>query len=194
MEYDKENLAVMHCSTNSDNRFGLDGVYFEPNGDTVATDTHLLAICENKNRAKENDNKNLGQIIPYKSVKELSRDGGKRNHSLFLKKASKKKLTVDFVIKDNSDDGSETIVSINTIDGRFPDYKRCVPKFGKDKPDIILGLPVLEKLVKTMKDFQKNDEAKMIKMYFKDADSPVKFIAENDEKKMTIVAMPMKQV
>lgn len=193
MEYDKENLAVMHCGTNSDMRYGLDGVYFEPNGDTIATDTHVLAVCENKNRIKGNDNENLGQIIPYKAVRELSKNVGKRNHSLFLKEANKDKLTVDFMIKDESD-GSGAIVSINTIDGRFPDYKKCIPKFGLDKPSIILGLPVLEKIVKTMKDFQKKDEAKMIKMYFKDADSPVKFIAENDEKKMTIVAMPMHEV
>ncbi|WP_192456267.1 DNA polymerase III subunit beta [Musicola keenii] len=110
--------ATQFSMAHQDVRYYLNGMLFETSGDglrTVATDGHRLAVCSMP----------VGQplpshsvIVPRKGVMELVRllDGGETPLQLQIGSNNIRAHVGDFIF------------TSKLVDGRFPDYRRVLPK------------------------------------------------------------------
>lgn len=132
-ENNKEKSAVtLPCSTllslinstsfsmaNQDVRYYLNGMLFEFTGDhlmCVATDGHRLAISKSTIEASERESRQV--ILPRKSVLELCKLlGGNEGDSHCSLSDNHICFTID-----------DMVITTKLIDGRFPDYRRVLPR------------------------------------------------------------------
>ncbi|MDO5055401.1 DNA polymerase III subunit beta [Pasteurella oralis] len=110
--------ATQFSMANQDARYFLNGMKFETEGNllrTVATDGHRLAVCT---IALEQDLQNHSVIVPRKGVLELAR---------LLENAD---LPARLQIGTNNlrIELGNIIFTSKLIDGRFPDYRRVLPR------------------------------------------------------------------
>lgn len=116
--------ATQFSMAHQDVRYYLNGMLFETEGDllrTVATDGHRLAVCA---MSIEQSVPNHSVIVPRKGIIELARllDGGD--------------APLHFQIGSNNIRAhvGGFIFTSKLVDGRFPDYRRVLPK----NPDKVL--------------------------------------------------------
>lgn len=117
--------ATQFSMAHQDVRYYLNGMLFETDGlelRTVATDGHRLAVCS----------MSIGQnlpvhsvIVPRKGVMELLRLLNSSDHSLLQLQIGRNNIRAHI---------GEFIFTSKLVDGRFPDYRRVLPK----NPDKIL--------------------------------------------------------
>ncbi|MDO4626979.1 MAG: DNA polymerase III subunit beta [Pasteurellaceae bacterium] len=110
--------ATQFSMANQDARYFLNGMKFETEGNllrTVATDGHRLAVCT---IALEQDLQTHSVILPRKGVLELLRliDGNEQPARLQI---GTNNLRVQM---------GNVIFTSKLIDGRFPDYRRVLPR------------------------------------------------------------------
>ncbi|WP_282131631.1 DNA polymerase III subunit beta [Pseudoalteromonas aliena] len=115
-------LESTHFSmANQDVRYYLNGMSFEvDNTDikTVATDGHRLAIAQKQLTQSLNTQRQL--IIPRKGVQEIMR----------LMVADDELVTIQFGANHIRIIDLEFIFTSKLVDGRFPDYRRVLPRGG----------------------------------------------------------------
>lgn len=110
--------ATQFSMANQDARYFLNGMKFETEGNllrTVATDGHRLAVCT---IALEQDLQTHSVILPRKGVLELARllENGDQQARLQI---GTNNLRIDL---------GNVIFTSKLIDGRFPDYRRVLPR------------------------------------------------------------------
>ncbi|MBQ4839895.1 DNA polymerase III subunit beta [Pseudoalteromonas luteoviolacea] len=115
-------LEATHFSmANQDVRYYLNGMSFEVDGNeikTVATDGHRLAIAQKQLEQSLGAQRQL--IIPRKGVLEIMR----------LLPADDEELTIQFGANHFRIIDQEVIFTSKLVDGRFPDYRRVLPRGG----------------------------------------------------------------
>jgi DNA polymerase-3 subunit beta len=126
--------ATQFSMAHQDVRYYLNGMLFETEGSelrTVATDGHRLAVCS---MPLEESLPNHSVIVPRKGVIELMRmlDGGDTPLRVQIGSNNIRAHVGDFIF------------TSKLVDGRFPDYRRVLPK-NPDKHldagcDILAGL------------------------------------------------------
>ncbi len=107
-------------------RYNLNGVYFEPAGDTlrlVATDGHRLSLVERKAGAAFGLKR--GVILPKKGLQELRKLLAEAAESA---EAGETKL--GFVENSAIVRRPGVTLSMRLIEGLFPDYRQVIPKAG----------------------------------------------------------------
>lgn len=123
-------LESTHFSmANQDVRYYLNGMSFEvDNTDikTVATDGHRLAIAQKQLKQSLNTQRQL--IIPRKGVQEIMR----------LMVADEELVTIQFGANHIRIIDIEFTFTSKLVDGRFPDYRRVLPRGGdKDRKSVV---------------------------------------------------------
>ncbi|WP_105201194.1 DNA polymerase III subunit beta [Pseudoalteromonas sp. T1lg10] len=115
-------LESTHFSmANQDVRYYLNGMSFEVENDeikTVATDGHRLAIAQKKLPQSLNSQRQL--IVPRKGVQEIMR----------LMPADDQPVTIQFGANHIRITDAEFTFTSKLVDGRFPDYRRVLPRGG----------------------------------------------------------------
>lgn len=116
--------ATQFSMAHQDVRYYLNGMLFETEGETlrtVATDGHRLAICSMSMQESAPEH---AVIVPRKGVLELMRllDSGNSPMRLQIGSNNLRAHVGDFIF------------TSRLVDGRFPDYRRVLPK----KPDKVL--------------------------------------------------------
>ncbi|CAH9059993.1 Beta sliding clamp [Pseudoalteromonas holothuriae] len=115
-------LESTHFSmANQDVRYYLNGMSFEVDNSeikTVATDGHRLAIAQKTLSASVNTQRQL--IIPRKGVQEIMR----------LLPADDESVTIQFGANHVRLIDTEFTFTSKLVDGRFPDYRRVLPRGG----------------------------------------------------------------
>ncbi|CAM4270397.1 DNA polymerase III subunit beta [Pseudoalteromonas byunsanensis] len=115
-------LESTHFSmANQDVRYYLNGMSFEVDGNeikTVATDGHRLAIAQKTLSSSVNTQRQL--IIPRKGVQEIMR----------LLAADDESVTIQFGANHVRLIDTEFTFTSKLVDGRFPDYRRVLPRGG----------------------------------------------------------------
>jgi DNA polymerase III subunit beta len=115
-------LESTHFSmANQDVRYYLNGMSFEVDNSvikTVATDGHRLAIAHKTLSDPLEAQRQL--IIPRKGVQEIMR----------LLPADDELITIQFGSNHVRINDSEFILTSKLVDGRFPDYRRVLPRGG----------------------------------------------------------------
>ncbi|TCN86756.1 DNA polymerase III subunit beta [Shewanella fodinae] len=112
--------ATQFSMANQDVRYYLNGLLFETEGNvlrTVATDGHRLALSHRAIEASLPENQ---VIVPRKGVVELAR----------LLDADDQEISI--AIGDNAIRATTAaaVLTSKLVDGRFPDYRRVLPKGG----------------------------------------------------------------
>lgn len=110
--------ATQFSMANQDARYFLNGMKFETEGNllrTVATDGHRLAVCT---MALSQDLAAHSVIVPRKAVLELSRLITSSNEPVRLEIGSNN-IRISM---------NDVIFTSKLIDGRFPDYRRVLPR------------------------------------------------------------------
>lgn len=111
--------ATQFSMANNDARYFLNGMKFETEGNllrTVATDGHRLAVCTIE---LEQDLQNHAVILPRKGVLELAR---------LLDANSEIPARVQIGTNNLRVQLGSIIFTSKLIDGRFPDYRRVLPR------------------------------------------------------------------
>ncbi|WP_340680217.1 DNA polymerase III subunit beta [Paraglaciecola sp.] len=109
------------CMAQQDVRYYLNGMSLETEGTTirtVATDGHRLALCRMEYTSSPLLNRQV--IIPRKGVLEISR----------LIEDSDKRVKVQVGSNHIRIFSTDFIFTSKLVDGRFPDYRRVLPKDG----------------------------------------------------------------
>lgn len=109
------------CMAQQDVRYYLNGMSLETEGTTirtVATDGHRLALCRMEYTSSPLQNRQV--IIPRKGVLEISR----------LIEDSDKRVKVQVGSNHIRIFSTDFIFTSKLVDGRFPDYRRVLPKDG----------------------------------------------------------------
>lgn len=157
--------AVLPATTFHDTRYHLRGVNVLPDGTAVATDGHVLLMAKDNSPIPDAEFPQI-QGAPFHGTPErnviLDADVIKRLLAVMPKKSTIPVLQAVQVSKNGSDqtftvaatDLQTPIVSnVDMSDGKnFPDHVRVLP--AADKPGVvpvILGVPVLEALIKAAK-------------------------------------------
>jgi DNA polymerase III subunit beta len=112
------------CMAQQDVRYYLNGMSLETEGTTirtVATDGHRLALCRLEYTNTPLQNKQV--IIPRKGVLEISR----------LIEDSDKRVKIQVGSNHIRIFSTDFIFTSKLVDGRFPDYRRVLPKDGDKK-------------------------------------------------------------
>ncbi|MEP7705783.1 DNA polymerase III subunit beta [Paraglaciecola sp. 25GB23A] len=112
------------CMAQQDVRYYLNGMSLETEGTTirtVATDGHRLALCRLEYTSSPLQNRQV--IIPRKGVLEISR----------LIEDSDKRVKVQVGSNHIRIFSTDFIFTSKLVDGRFPDYRRVLPKDGDKK-------------------------------------------------------------
>ncbi|OOH92427.1 DNA polymerase III subunit beta [Pasteurellaceae bacterium 15-036681] len=110
--------ATQFSMANQDARYFLNGMKFETEGNllrTIATDGHRLAVCT---MALNQELLTHSVIVPRKAVLELSRLVGATADGVRLEIG-----TSNLRVAMNN-----TVFTTKLIDGRFPDYRRVLPR------------------------------------------------------------------
>ncbi|MFQ6372537.1 DNA polymerase III subunit beta [Shewanella sp. YIC-542] len=112
--------ATQFSMANQDVRYYLNGLLFETEGNVlraVATDGHRLALSHRMIEGALPENQ---VIVPRKGVVELAR----------LLEADEQEITI--AIGDNAIRATTSVAVLTSklVDGRFPDYRRVLPKGG----------------------------------------------------------------
>ncbi len=110
--------ATQFSMANQDARYFLNGMKFETEGNllrTVATDGHRLAVCT---IALEQELQAHSVIVPRKGVLELAR----------LLDAAEQPAHLQIGTNNLRIDLGSVIFTSKLIDGRFPDYRRVLPR------------------------------------------------------------------
>ncbi|PJG83928.1 DNA polymerase III subunit beta [Caviibacterium pharyngocola] len=110
--------ATQFSMANQDARYFLNGMKFETEGNllrTVATDGHRLAVCT---IPLEQDLQAHSVILPRKGVLELAR----------LLEATDQPARLQIGTNNLRIDLGNIIFTSKLIDGRFPDYRRVLPR------------------------------------------------------------------
>lgn len=116
--------ATQFSMAHQDVRYYLNGMMFETEGQelrTVATDGHRLAVCA---MPVGQDLPSHSVIVPRKGVLELSR----------LLEASEAPVRLQIGSNNIRADVGDITFTSKLVDGRFPDYRRVLPK----NPDKVL--------------------------------------------------------
>lgn len=205
MLYNKENLAVSIACSKEETRPALNGVHFESDGSTVATDGHILchveackAEVEKFPKTESEDQKidEKGIIVPLQNVQAIAKTILKRTILPILKHCQ-------YVNNQNGNgENSATFVTTdleNTqkhktrlIEGKYPNWKQL---FDLPEPEyeIAVSAYVLEKLAKFVKATEER-EPKLIKLKFHGRNAAIEFDAGETEsgQKITGLFMPCK--
>ncbi|MBE2896354.1 DNA polymerase III subunit beta [Pasteurellaceae bacterium HPA106] len=110
--------ATQFSMANQDARYFLNGMKFETEGNllrTIATDGHRLAVCT---MALEQPLPNHAVIVPRKGVLELKRLLNEPEEQVRIQIGTSN-IRVQF---------EHTVFTSKLIDGRFPDYRRVLPR------------------------------------------------------------------
>ena len=110
--------ATQFSMANQDARYFLNGMKFETEGNllrTIATDGHRLAVCT---IALEQSLPNHAVIVPRKGVLELNRLLNEPDQTVRIQIGTSN-IRVQF---------EHTVFTSKLIDGRFPDYRRVLPR------------------------------------------------------------------
>ncbi|GAB3053588.1 hypothetical protein GCM10027155_19960 [Acinetobacter apis] len=127
-----------------DVRFYLTGTLLEIDETqlrTVTTDGHRLALCETT--AESTVTQPLQAIVPRKAVAELQRLLSLDDHPLnvFIGRELLN-ITINIPSRDKEQGNVTVRFTTKLIDGKFPDYKRVIPR-GGDK-NVVIGHDVLK--------------------------------------------------
>lgn len=110
--------ATQFSMANQDARYFLNGMKFETEGNllrTVTTDGHRLAVCT---IPLEQDLQNYSVILPRKGVLELAR----------LLETSDQPAMLQIGVNNLRVQLGNIVFTSKLIDGRFPDYRRVLPR------------------------------------------------------------------
>jgi DNA polymerase-3 subunit beta len=110
-------------------RYNLNGVYFEPSGETlrlVATDGHRLSLVE-RDLGVTFGGLKRGVILPKKGLQELKKLLGEAVESGEEKPEAK----LGFVENSAIFRRPGVVLVMRLIEGLFPDYKQVIPKTGE---------------------------------------------------------------
>lgn len=152
---------------NQDVRYYLNGMSIETEGSeirSVATDGHRLAICKIGNESLDLPNRQV--IIPRKGILEIIRllDPVDENIQLFLGTNHIRIIDKEFSF------------TSKLVDGRFPDYRRVLPRNG-DK--VLKGNKDTLKQVLSRVSILSNDKFKGVRFNF--SQTELKITANNPE-------------
>lgn len=133
---------TLYAASLDEGRPNLNGVLFEPDPETpgkvtlVATDGHRLVQCS---RTFDNTSFNLDNpvILPRKGLTELKRFAESDD--------SKTPINVGFTGNHAVFRRGQTTLSMNLVDGQFPDYKQVIPHLA-DKIAKIPRAPLIKSL------------------------------------------------
>lgn len=162
MIVNKQRLAPLHCASTDSNRYNLNAIRFDADGSVVATNGHILARVVPCDAERRSDVESFS--LELEAAKDLSRS--------VTKKGSVAVLDVEAT-------NANGHVEFNGGDRRFPKQGLEYPPWQQvhKQPqsadvalEIGLGLPVLEQLVKTLRQFSGPGDksgAKGVRLRFK---------------------------
>ena len=165
MEITKKRLAPMQAASSDDTRYNLRSVYFDADGSLVATDGHILARVVP--RDADIEAKPEAFLLDAASVKLLAASVAKKGQSTPL---------------DVDETNRNGVASFGTLslpkkaDFEFPKWRQV-----HSRPDDVntivefgLGVEVLERLLKTLKQFSgPGQDAHFMRIRVKDPMSPI---------------------
>lgn len=161
--------ATQFSMANQDARYFLNGMKFETEGNllrTVATDGHRLAVCT---IALEQDLQTHSVIVPRKGVLELARllDN---NDNLARIQIGTNNLRIDL---------GNVVFTSKLIDGRFPDYRRVLPR---NASRIMVGNWEMLKQAFARAAILSNDKVRTVRLHL--TENTLKITATNPEQEL----------
>lgn len=156
--------AVQAATTKDDTRFALGNIQVQPDGRCIATDGHVLLIGKDRYPHDPNDFPTAGLpefsgeptapvLLPTEVVSRLIAGTPKRNTVPILGAV---RVGVnggpDKVYAVSTDLQTPTVYAVPTDDvPEFPAWERLIPKDRAYTRTVVLGVPVLETLIKAAK-------------------------------------------
>ena len=206
----KESLFVYEAGSTDDPRYSLSGVRVEPDGSCVATDGKILArytprmtgiLAEDYPGVQATGGVNACDgpelepfVLPTDACKAIIKAVPKgRRCSLPI-------LGYIALDTEQTNQNGEAVLGVTDLenpqvfrprkpDGTFPRYQNVIPKDTDRGESVLLGVGLLERLVRMAK--KQGFEQVRVTLNKKPADCPVLLEAENDDGKLTALVMPM---
>ncbi len=158
--------ATQFSMANQDARYFLNGMKFETEGNllrTVATDGHRLAVCT---ISLEQELQNHSVILPRKGVLELVR----------LLETNDEPARLQIGTNNLRVHLKNTVFTSKLIDGRFPDYRRVLPR---NATKIVEGNWEMLKQAFVRASILSNERARSVRLSLKE--NQLKITASNTE-------------
>lgn len=194
MKLTKKLLALVHCASQDETRYNLNGIYFDGDGTSVATDGHVLGRIVPFGRSlgrQDRPTKGSAFILALEAVKDLIRRTKAKGSSVMLDVDDKRSRSIQ---------DAEHRNTYEVIDGEFPKWKQIHKKPSKaaTKHTLCLSAEVLEKVLAASRQFTGTTKGAALKLEFtfvEDNLAPV-FIEVLDKETSDSIefsAMPMRK-
>lgn len=136
---------LLNGASKDEMRHNLQGIYFDIEKKlAVTTNGHILITCPIE---LEVEVKNL--YYSTDSIKLLIQA---------IKQLPRYVQNADFEIIDGKVNVSGIIITLQDVDGIFPDYKAVIPNIGERQRQFTMSREILESLLKASKDYDKDDK------------------------------------
>lgn len=221
--FNRKQLENIKLSSKDDTRQTLTGLFFTGNS-TVSTDGHRLMKVtanyteENKNHLADwpangvnwnpsQDSFILARSTVEKAIKNIPKSGHPQLDYVAIGLTTTPPGESKKAVCQTTDLDSVNNLETRTIEGKFPDYERCLPDYENlehehlslevnpnPSPKYIrvgISAKYLKEICAQLEKYQ--DKSHMIALYIKDEISPICITAQDDEKTEALaVVMPMK--
>lgn len=203
----KAQLTVRHAASKDTSRYNLNGIRFEADGRTVATDGHRLytvtaEVPSDDDYPNVADVENTSEplepfILPSETADRVRKAIPKKQRAPILEYA---RLDVASTNANGSarfvttDIENAQVVEGRKIEGEFPDWRKVMPEEGKAQVTVTLNWQYLADIGKALNEFAPGSRGKAVKLEITDALSPVKFTATDPDSgaEFTGIIMPMR--
>ena len=173
MLYSKAHMAVRHAASKDPTRYNLNGIHFQADGDTVATDGHILLQAHAERPPDEEfpsvegyepdaDPQLDSFILPLETVNALVKKLPKNPFSPVLACAALdvKRANTNGAARFYTTDLETTQTTEGKkVDGEFPNTKQVKPE-GEPDATVCLNLDLLERVHKAVKEFRSSSSQK----------------------------------
>ncbi len=188
MEYTKAHFAVRHAASKDETRYNLNGIHFESDGSTVATDGHVLIHASpamDPGATGEAQCSNLEAFeLQLPQIEKLRKLIPKAGHVDLDPALTNANGAAHFV----TDDG--LTYDLPKSDEGYPSWQQVLPK---DEPAVTLGLNVvlLERICKAVREFAPKDQTAVKVEVFGEL-QPVRITSEGPDGELMALLMPMR--
>lgn len=182
MKLDRKSLAVHHVAGEK-GRYAINGVLLETDGTTVATDGKMLLVIQ---PSKQDEGKELVApkehfVIPlgfardvHKAIPKVHQSSGGKFDYATITEAKQDKLSLRI------QNVGVQLMETKPESGDYPKWKDLIPSIQKETMRFCLGLEVLERLVKVLKEVLPKNNGRTT--------SSVEFLVEGPKKAIGIRA------
>ena len=163
MKLDRKSLAVHHAAADEKTRYAINSVLLEPDGTTVATNGKMLlavqAVGHDPDESLEMVPPKEQFVIPldfaqdvFKAIPKSRRAAYGKFDYATITEAEPDKLNIRI------QNGHVQLMETKPEEGNYPKWRDIMPKIQKKTLRFCLGLEVLEKLVKVLKEVLPKDD------------------------------------